>query len=324
MIYSFSVLGISSLGISGPDPFNSDTSRNSSSFNTTTITRPIGTKPETLVMQDDETNLHDGDSSQELTQSLTLNGLVFGPGTDVEIEYSYVLMPQGSTDWTQAVTIYAVELNADVMGVTWVGDFQPGVTYVVTNSGSDDPSVSYDQLPICFRKGTPILTARGLRPVEMLREGDLVQTADSGWQPVRWVMGEVCHGLGAQAPVQIAAGALGNAGDIWVSPNHRLLLPAELSPVRGEALVPAKALTGLPGITRVAQARVGWWHLMFDQHEVIFADGMAAESLMPGPQVWKSLPRLARVSLAQVWPRDAEMAPARQLLRPGQYSRLVA
>lgn len=39
---------------------------------------------------------------------------------------------------------------------------------------------------ICFAAGTMIRTARGERPVEKLRVGDLVVTRDNGLQPLAW------------------------------------------------------------------------------------------------------------------------------------------
>lgn len=321
MQFTFNAYGIDMLSISGPDPFDSNATRNSSAIGVTTVTLDPGANVSTIIMVDDDTNLHDGDSAQELAQSVFLNGQNFGPGTDIEIEYSYFLMPVGSTDPADGVTIYAVEFNGTVQAVTYVGTFRPGVTYRIQNGGSDDPSVSYDQLPICFLRGTLVLTAQGLRPVQDLREGDRVQTLDHGLQPVRWVFSERMGGQGQFAPVRVAKGALGNSRTLFVSPQHRLLMPGRLL-CGEEALMAAKALTGLPGVRHVPMTRVEWWHILFDRHEVILADGIGAESLLPGPQVWRGLAPLAQASLARVWSVRERMAPARRLIAPGRFARL--
>lgn len=41
--------------------------------------------------------------------------------------------------------------------------------------------------PVCFGSGTLIKTQDGVRPVEMLRIGDMVLTVDNGLQPIRWI-----------------------------------------------------------------------------------------------------------------------------------------
>ncbi len=321
MQFTFNAFGTNMFTFVGPDPFSSDASRNSAAMGVTTLTLHEDARSSTVVMQDNDTNLHDGDTDQDLVQPIQINGQSYGSGTDVEIEYSYILMPVGSSTPADAVTIYVLEFNGAVQGVTMVGTMQRGVPYKILVEGSDNPAVSYDQLPICFRRGTRLVTPQGLRPVQDLREGDRVQTADHGWQPVAWVLAERMPGLGRKAPVRVAAGAMGNGQTVTVSPQHRLLLPRALMP-GDEGLVPAKALVGWPGVSRAPEPVVEWWHLLLDRHEVIFAEGLAAESLLPGPRVWRGLQPFARVSLARVWQADRVMQPARRLIRPGRFARL--
>ena len=81
----------------------------------------------------------------------------------------------------------------------------------------------------CFTAGTPIDTPAGPVPVEVLRPGDLVLTRDNGPQPLRWsAMRRLTQAeLAADPrllPVEIAAGALGNAARLDVSPQHAILL----------------------------------------------------------------------------------------------------
>ena len=83
----------------------------------------------------------------------------------------------------------------------------------------------------CFTPGTQILTATGLRPVEALRPGELIQTRDNGLQPLVWVgLRRLRPAELALAPhlrpVRIAPGTLGNDAALIVSPQHGVLTAA--------------------------------------------------------------------------------------------------
>jgi len=76
----------------------------------------------------------------------------------------------------------------------------------------------------CFLEGTLIETVNGPRAIEDLQLGDLIPTMDSGDQPIRWVASSRIVGNPKAAPIRIEAGALGNTRDLYVSPQHRILL----------------------------------------------------------------------------------------------------
>lgn len=138
--------------------------------------------------------------------------------------------------------------------------------------------------PACFTAGTLIRVPGGTVPVEELKAGDLVETMDHGPQVLRWIGRQEVVGRGDLAPVTIAAGVLGNDRDLAVSPEHRMLLTgwlAELHFGEDEVLVAAKHLVGMPGIGRQEQAEVSYLHLLFDRHEIVFAEGAPSESLHP-------------------------------------------
>ena len=67
-----------------------------------------------------------------------------------------------------------------------------------------------DLAPACFTPGTRIDTAFGAVPVELIREGDLVRTADHGFLPVRWTGRQRVRAEGRFAPVRFAPGVLGD------------------------------------------------------------------------------------------------------------------
>jgi plastocyanin len=135
---------------------------------------------------------------------------------------------------------------------------------------------------VCFAGGTRITTATGEVEVENLRAGDLVATLSgkgTPMKPVLWVGRRrvvlTNHPQAeALAPVRIGAGALGQGmphRDLLVSPDHCMFLDG--------ALVPARLLVNGSTITvERGMAEVTWFHVELEQHDVLLAEGAAAES----------------------------------------------
>ena len=162
-------------------------------------------------------------------------------------------------------------------------------------NGMIDPAPSLDDgngefnpgvgVTICFAKGTLIETTSGEKAVEALSAGDLVRTLDHGDQPIRWIGSVRRPALGKLAPIKICKGALGNRRDLMVSPQHRMLLTgwrAELFFGECEVLATAKSLINDRDIVRVEGGFVEYFHILFDTHEIIFAEGAPSESFHPG------------------------------------------
>lgn len=152
---------------------------------------------------------------------------------------------------------------------------------------------------ICFAGGTLIRTPLGERRIESLSTGDLVVTIDRGPQPIRWMGGKTVRATGALAPIRIARGTMGNDRDLLVSPQHRLLLRRAGG---DEALAPAIALLDDFRITVAFGGMVTYHHMMFDQHEVVFANGAPSESFHPGGQVLDTLDARSREELFRPFP----------------------
>lgn len=167
---------------------------------------------------------------------------------------------------------------------------------------------------ICFRNGTHILTARGDVAVEDLRVGDMVMTRDHGLQPLRWigskqVTAELMHLFPQMRPVRISAGALGAdlpTRDLYVSQQHRVLVGGKIvERVLGEpeALVAAKHLTEIDGIDIDDSAEeLSYFHMLFDQHEIVCSEGAQTESLFTGPEAMKSVSPEARAEILALFP----------------------
>ena len=52
-----------------------------------------------------------------------------------------------------------------------------------------------------------------------------------------------------------------------------------------EVLIAAKDLVNDGSVTRQNGASVTYYHLLFDQHEIVFSQGLETESFLPGPQI---------------------------------------
>ncbi|MCF3974777.1 Hint domain-containing protein [Paracoccus salsus] len=169
---------------------------------------------------------------------------------------------------------------------------------------------------VCFVAGTMIATPAGPRPVEDLREGDLVETVDHGAQPLRWVGSRSLDVRGSESlqPVRIRAGALGPGvpqADLLVSPQHRVLVRSAIAQRMfgtDEVLVAAKQLLVLPGIEVVEDAaEVIYVHLLLERHELVFSNGAVTETLFTGAQALKSVPESARAEILELFPQLAEI-----------------
>ncbi|MEM6759230.1 MAG: Hint domain-containing protein [Pseudomonadota bacterium] len=162
---------------------------------------------------------------------------------------------------------------------------------------------------VCFTRHTLVQTPDGPVNIARLRVGDLVETLDQGPRPVAWVGGQF-HALpGIHAPIRISPGALGDGQPeraLLVSPQHRILLRNKVAARmfgNPEVLVAAKALLPLPGVCQMPPTQsLTYWHLAFDAHEVIRANGAWAEALYPGPMACHALPEVALEELRVLMP----------------------
>jgi len=175
---------------------------------------------------------------------------------------------------------------------------------------------------ICFARGTLIETPNGPRAIETLTAGDQVTTLDNGPQTIRWIGSRQIDGTGEHAPVRIKAGALSNVRELWVSPNHRMMLrgaKAELLFGQSEVLVAAKHLVNDHSIRVVPVPQIEYFHFLFDAHEIVFAEACPAESLYPGKQALDSVSSEAHAEIIELFPEltfeDASIELSRYALK---------
>lgn len=170
-----------------------------------------------------------------------------------------------------------------------------------------DPSLlNAKTAAVCFVKGTRISTLKGKRPVEMLKLGDLVETADHGLRPIRWIGCMTVPARGDLAPILIEADTLDNRRDLLVSPLHRMVVggwQVELLFGEKEVLVPAKMLVDGGSIRAMPRAWVSYYHIMFDEHEIVYAEGTPSESFYPGDEGFQTLGAAEQAQILDVFPQ---------------------
>lgn len=191
----------------------------------------------------------------------------------------------------------------------------------------------------CFVRGTMIATPRGEVRIEDLTADDLVITVDHGPQPIRWIGSSKVSASRLQAaenlrPIRIRAGALGAnhpATDLTVSPQHRILVKSRIAEKMFgeiEVLVAAKQLLQVEGVDIVNDmAEVEYFHMLFDRHEIVIANGAEAESLYTGPEALKSVTEEAREEIFALFPElmDRDYTPtAARVLVSGRQARKLA
>ncbi len=167
---------------------------------------------------------------------------------------------------------------------------------------------------ICFTPGTRIMTPKGEMLIDSLREGDLVQTKDNGPQPVRWIgsrrmTGARLFAMPKLRPVRIAPGLFGNGvpdEELVVSPEHRIVVKGAAARElfnTSEVLVAAKDLiNGLTVTVDLKMREVTYVHLLFDHHQVIWANSVETESFHPASASLKTLDEEDRMRLLQQHP----------------------
>ena len=134
----------------------------------------------------------------------------------------------------------------------------------------------------CFLRGTRISTDRGPVAIEDLRIGDAVVTADRGARPIKWIgyrsfrRTEDRNWEKSVRPVRVAAGAIDGLTpqrDVFLSGSHAVNVDGHLMPV--VFLINGMSIDWAD----VSQVQsLDYFHIELDTHEVIFAEGLPAET----------------------------------------------
>lgn len=218
------------------------------------------------------------------------------PNADIHLDCALSLMsPDGQT--TDAIVLVEVDDTGHIADVYLLplASLLPKVDYALVGMDRDKARQKLAQVAcVSFSRGTHITLASGAQVrIEDLQVGDKVLTRDDGAQQVRWIGQSTVRAMGEFAPILIKAGALNNEDDLLVSPDHRLFVYQrrdEIGAGSAELLVKARHLVN--GETVVVQdgGFVDYFQILFDRHHIIYAEGIAAESMLLDPRTKPALP----------------------------------
>ena len=276
----------------------------------------------------------DGGAAQTHDATMLFNATItYMDGTTANISAVLFQDTVGNTYWAPETSANADQAAIDAQAIRYLELNSPIYASGTSNNGFNLGANRQVSTPLCLSKGTLIECPDGDRLIEDLAIGDLVATRDHGAKPIRWIG---CRMLGQSElqanrkllPVRILAGALGEGlplHDLVVSRQHRVLVQSRIAArMFGEAevLIPAIRLTALPGIfVDDSVESVQYFHILFEDHEVIFAHGSPTESLFSGPEALKAVSTEAREEILSIFPeladqhysaRSARLIPSRQ------------
>ena len=193
---------------------------------------------------------------------------------DNDLQWNWDQGPTGGT-----LTVFP-EGDAPVATLSISGEHNQDTGFTLEDDGHGGTYVLANDAGPCFAAGTRIATTRGEVAVEALAVGDAVRLAGGGTAPVVWLG----HRSVACArhprpqdimPVRVSAHAFGAgqpARELVLSPDHAVFIDGVLIPVR-------YLLNGAT-IVQEQAARVSYWHVELEHHDVLLAEGLACESYL--------------------------------------------
>ncbi|MBV9783115.1 MAG: Hint domain-containing protein, partial [Acidisphaera sp.] len=211
------------------------------------------------------------DAAQGITGSIS--GFSTGQTLDLaNVHFASVSL--GYSGNTLTVTDGTTTANLDIGPGYTLGDFS---TLADSNGGTE---IFTSQVMPCYLAGSRILTTRGEIAVEALAVGNIAITASGRHAPIAWIgRREVDCRHHPQPervmPVRIRAGAFGKATpsrDLLLSPDHAVLAESVLIPVR--------CLVEGVSIVQERVHRAAYFHVELDRHDLLVAEGLAAESYL--------------------------------------------
>lgn len=234
---------------------------------------------------------------------ITAGSALGTPGAPVTLTGSLSLMaPDGDL-----VEVLVLESPGTGRLALPLAPLRPRQPYVLIAASTDPgPLRLAGMVTGAFVRGTRIALQDGGRiPVEALEPGQRIITRDHGPQLLRWIGSTRLRAVGGFAPVTILPGVMGNPAALSVSPYHRLFLyRRDARPRAGmaELLVQARLLVDDARIVRREGGFVEYFSLVFDNHEVIYAEGVPCESLLVCPDTLIRLPDALAEDLRRNFP----------------------
>lgn len=254
--------------------------------------------PATTLCPGDVYSLH------RMAELVTLDLRDAGPGRDALPRFTVTgpsgIEIKGTPATVMARLTFMTQRGASVQGLVFgcaagpearlyfhpLGPVAPKTSYILIDIDAHPRDIALTGLTAMgFGRGTRVTRADGSQgPVEQLQVGERLLTRDHGMQPIRWIGTRTVQGVGAFAPVVISKGALGNAQTMTISQHHRMMISdwrAEVMVGARDVLVRAGDLVNGDTIYLRPGGFVEYTQLVFDQHQIVYSEGVPTESLPP-------------------------------------------
>ncbi len=296
---------------------------------TFTLTLKPTAEPTLIWVEDNDLIFDEIDSSQALSQAVTIDENSYAANTTINTAYDL-------RNTTTGHKVTSFHFGGDgyqqgpVDGIVSTVELLPGQSYSFNRERtSHQKNNPYSDYVACFVAGTLIETPTGAKPVETLNPGDLVCTHDGPAQRLCWVGQTEVTGIGPLAPVRLPKGWNGLRRDLYVSPQHRMLVDGpkcELMTANPSGLTPAIHLVD-SGLAEIApRARVTYCHIMCENHEIVLAEGVPSESLLVTDRSLAGFSEEVAAEIRQLFPSltSRQMVPAHPILKAYQTTAILA
>lgn len=247
--------------------------------------RPTGARSELIVQQ-----------GQDGTLAIAKGSAIGKAGNAVHLDAALTMMTVRGTT-TELLLLVEVDSagHAEAVYVLALAPLEPRLEYALIGIDRENARSRFAEVAcVSFLRGTHVTLASGAQAlIEDLKVGDMVLTRDDGPRPLRWIGNATTRAVGGGAPIRIRAGALNNSGDLIVSPESRLLIYQRsdaLGVGRSEVLVCARHLVNGDSIVQQDGGFVDYFQLLFDEHQIIYAGGIAIETMLVNPRTRGMLP----------------------------------
>lgn len=214
-------------------------------------------------------------------------------------------------------TVTASGGPANGMSATGVGNSALGESHYWEADGSYSGISTSTPGTICFAKGTYIDTKQGPRLVEDLAVGDRVLTRDNGYKRLTWIgkahktrLETARHESLQPVVIRKDAFELGcPSRDLYVSQQHRVLSSLAHNILlfgESETLVAARHMVNNTSIMSGGTCDVTYFHLMFDDHEIVRSNNAWTESFLPDKYALSTLSQSAQTEFDLLFPQFAD------------------
>ncbi len=217
------------------------------------------------------------------------------PGNLLFLDCAVTLMAPDSTTYEALILVEVEGDEAAEVYLMPLATLRPEYDYRLVGADRDAAAAKFgDVACVRFARGTHITLASGIQvPIEDLKIGDRVLTRDAGPQEIRWIGNTTLRAVGDYAPVVIKEGALFNTRDLVLSPDHRLFIyqrEDRIGAGRSEVLVKVRHLINGDTVYQQDGGFVDYFQILFDDHQIIYAEGIAAETFLVDARTRAALP----------------------------------